>query len=137
MFNGWNGEDTEVWGCKLRTPLKLVGANVLPPGDFVPSHCLPQCARLRRCMRNASAECSSSAHLAATLAAWEFVAADAPTTLASLVHFWGAALLIDLSTQWAAVQRRCASRGPFSLFSGCITPAGVSSPLAPARPALN
>ena len=58
------------------------------------------------------------------LAAWEFVAADAPTTLASLVHFWGAALLIDLSTQWSAVPQRCASCGhsPYSLD---FTPAGV------------
>ena len=37
--------------------------------------------------------------------AWEFVAADAPPTLASSVHFFGAAPLIDSTARWAAVLR--------------------------------
>ena len=87
MSNEWTGEGTEVRGWRLRTALEQLDANVLPPGDFVPSHHLPRCARTVA----AREQCAESAELSTPVGddePPELVEAGAPSTLASSVRFF-------------------------------------------------
>ena len=93
MSNEWTGEGTEVRGWRLRTALEQLDANVLPPGDVVPSHHLPRCARTVA----AREQCAESAELSTPVGddePPELVEAGAPSTLASSVRFFHAAPLI-------------------------------------------
>ena len=104
MSSGLAGEDSTLESWSQRTLQEQRDANAHPPSDFV-LHAACHGAHESRVGRERCARSAAYRHTCDDDEAREFVAADAPPTLASSVHFFGAAPLIDSTARWAAVLR--------------------------------